>query len=92
MRIQLAKNLLSSHADPEMLARQSWKKVVRLESREGRAMVLDFWAGVRRKKGDLAAARVLQRAAEQELDRWCQKSPQGSVRSALAEWLGMANG
>lgn len=92
VRIQLAKNLLSSHADPEMLARQSWKKVVRLESREGRAMVLDFWAGVRRKKGDLAAARVLQRAAEQELDRWCQKSPQGSVRSALAEWLGMANG
>ena len=92
LRIQLARTLFAPHPDPESLVRQCWKKAVRLPSREGRAMVLAYWSRLRRQKGDLESARTLDLAAQRELDRWCQQAPEGTVSSALSEWLGMNDG
>ncbi len=92
LRIQLAKLLSTPHPDSESLARHCWKKAVRLETREARALVLGFWARVRREQGDLKSAQILQLAAERELDRWYQRSPSGSVQAAIAEWLGIEEG
>jgi len=92
LRIQLARTLSSQHPDPEALIRQCWKKVVRLPSREGRAMVLAYWSRIRSQLGDASSARALESAARRELEWWFQKAPEGTSRSALSEWLGVNDG
>ena len=92
IRIQMAKSHSSPHPDPEALARHCWLKAVRLETREARAQALWFWSRVRQEKGDLKSAISLQQASERELNYWYQKSPSESVRSVVAEWLGMEEG
>ena len=89
LRLQLDRSHGLSAEEREALARQGWKRAVRLESREGRALVLMFWAQARRDNNDVQGADKLARSAERELDRWVSRAPAGCSRKALGEMLGI---
>ncbi len=74
-------------SEREQAASSAWRKVVRLESREGRAAVLLWWAQSRERNGDPLSGSRLRKAALREVDRWQQKSPEGTRWKELAKML-----
>jgi len=80
----------ASSEEMERLARSAWKRVVRLETREGRAFVLLWWARAREAARDLSAGQKLRRAAIAEIDGWLSRSPEGTRWKELAGLLGVS--
>jgi hypothetical protein len=73
----------------DRIASCAWKRACRMETREGRAAVLLWWAESREQSADLAAGSRLRRAALREVDRWREKSPAGTRWNKLAILLGV---
>jgi len=78
-----------SSSERDRVASSAWKKVVRIESREGRAAVLLWWARSREQSGELESGSRLRQAALREVDRWQRNSPPGTRWNELAVLLGV---
>ncbi|MEE2889445.1 MAG: serine/threonine-protein kinase [Planctomycetota bacterium] len=87
LTLERSEDLSSSERD--QVACSTWKRVVAMESREGRAAVLLWWAKTREQCGDLESGSRLRQAALREVDRWQANSPPGTRWKELASLLGV---
>ncbi len=88
--LSLERSAHASLEEKERVARNAWRRVVRLETRHGHASVLFWWAQVREQAGDLDAGQKLRRAAIAEIERWLENAPKGIRWSEMASLLGVS--
>lgn len=89
--LSLERSVSASLEEKERIARNAWKRVVRLETRLGHASVLFWWAQVREQAGDLHAGQKLRNAAMAEIERWLANAPKGIRWSEMATLLGVSD-
>ena len=87
LTLQRSEQLSSRERDH--IACSVWKRVVGIESREGHAAILLWWAQAREACGDAESGARLRQAALREVDRWQQRSPSGTRWKQLALLLGV---
>ncbi len=78
-----------SPRERDHIACSVWKRVVGIESREGHAAILLWWAQAREACEDAESGARLRQAALREVDRWQQRSPSGTRWKELALLLGV---
>ncbi len=89
--LTLERNNEAAPAEKERIAVSAWRRLLKLESREGHAAVLLWWARAREEAGDDVAGQRLRQAALREVDRWRLQSPAGTRWRELATLLGVAD-
>ncbi|MGE4618617.1 MAG: serine/threonine-protein kinase [Planctomycetota bacterium] len=87
--LSLQRSSQLSPRERDRIASSAWKRACRMETREGRAAVLLWWAQSREQSEDLVAGSRLRSAALREVDRWREKSPAGTRWNKLADLLGV---
>ncbi len=88
--LTLERNNEAAPPEKERIAVNAWKRLVKLETREGHAAVLLWWAKAREEAGDDVAGQRLRQAAVSEVDRWQKQCPAGTRWRELATLLGVA--